>query len=79
MNDKRMYRSRSPNVTHEPKTMESVETGNPAVDGYEVRHREPLRGGNRSRRLAFSGEKFAAPSLMDDQEAEMRDIYGSDY
>lgn len=75
--DKRRYVSRHPRNPKSPIGMESAETGDPAVDGYTVRERQPLKR-DRFGRDGLYGEHCAAESLMDEQEAMMRDLYGDD-
>lgn len=72
--DKRRYKSRSPRNPREPKGMDGDTTGNPALDGFTVLRREPLK-----RTCDRYGETgFKSGSLMDEQEARFRDIYGED-
>lgn len=73
MNDKRRFKSRSPRNPRSPMGMEEEMSGNPAVDGFVLRHREPLK------REPFAPRReHVAPSLMDEHDAMIRDIYGDD-
>jgi hypothetical protein len=79
MNDKRRYRSKSPRNPKSPKGMEEEMSGNPALDGFTVRHRQPLkRDPFAMHQDSRHSEHYAAGSMMDEHEARFSEIYGDD-
>lgn len=72
--DKRRFVSRDPNTSRVPKSIADDESGNPALDGYVVRDRKPLK----RKPWPYSyGERdtYVAGSLMDEDEVRYGEIY----
>lgn len=72
--DKRRYKSRSPRNPREVMGMDADTSGNPALDGFTVRRREPMK------RVCdrYSETGFKSDNLMDERESRFMDIYGED-
>lgn len=76
--DKRRYQARSPRAPKDPKGMAEETTGNPALDGFSVRHRKPLKQDPYSRRDDRYSEQFAAGSMMTEGEAALQEFFGDE-
>lgn len=75
--DKRRYVSRNPRNPRSPMSMEDEVSGNPAVDGFTVRHRQPLKRDSFAKDSRYS-EHYAAGGLLTEGEAMIRDVFGDE-